>query len=165
MIRPIDTPATRAVQRVGVEHRVVTFGRVSSLAEAAEQRGIELAQIVKTLVVRRGEDDHVLILVPGDRVIDWRALRAHLRVTRLSLAEADEARRVTGYERGTITPFGVPPGLPVIADVLVDRPGEVSVGGGSRGVAIHLDGRALVAAVGAEVADVTSPSGEPRERQ
>jgi Cys-tRNA(Pro) deacylase len=153
---PIDTPALRAASQAGVEYRVVSFGRVGSLAEAAERRGIDVSQIVKTLVVRRGELDYVLVLVPGDRVIDWRALRAHLGVSRISLADADEARRVTGYERGTITPFGAPAALPVIADVRVDAPGEVSVGGGAHGVAIHLDGRALVAAVGAAVADVTA---------
>jgi Cys-tRNA(Pro) deacylase len=153
---PIDSPAIRAAAQAGIAHRVVTFGRVGSLAEAALSRGIDVSQIVKTLVVRRGEDDHVLVLVPGDRVIDWRALRAHLGVSRLSLADADEARRVTGYERGTITPFGAPEALPVIADVRVDTPGEVSVGGGAHGVAIHLAGRLLVEVVGAEVADVTA---------
>lgn len=157
MTTPIDTPATRAVALAGIEHRVVTFGRVHSLAEAARRRGIHVSQIVKTLVVRRGGDDHLLVLVPGDRVIDWRALRAHLGVSRLSLADADEAWRVTGYERGTITPFGAPSGLQVIADVRVDTPGEVSVGGGAHGVAIHLEGEALIAAVGAETADITTP--------
>ncbi len=159
MTPPVDTPAIRAAVEAGVAHRIVTFGAVRSLAEAAERRGIDLAQIVKTLVVRRGEGDHLLVLVPGDRVIDWRALRAHLGVARLSLAEAEEARLVTGYERGTITPFGAPAHLAVLADSRVDTPGEVSVGGGAHGVAIHLDGRDLVAAVGADVADVTTSAG------
>jgi Cys-tRNA(Pro) deacylase len=154
-----DTPAIRAAAATGIDHRVVTFGRVASLAEAAESRGIEVSQIVKTLVVRRGREDHLLVLVPGDRVIDWAALRRHLGVTRLSLADAEEAKSVTGYERGTITPFGVRTPLPVIADPVVDRPGEVSVGGGAHGVAIHLDGRALVAATGAVVAPVTRVAG------
>lgn len=150
-----ENPAIRAAAASGVDHRVVSFGRVRSLAEAAASRGIDVSQIVKTLVVRRGSDDYLLVLVPGDRVIDWPALRRHLGVARISLADADEARRVTGYERGTITPFGLAAPLPVIADQIVDRPGEVSVGGGAHGVAIHLDGRALVAVTGAVVASVT----------
>ena len=58
------------------------------------------------MVVRRGEDDHLLVLVPGDRQISWPKLRSHLGVNRLSMPPADKAREATGYERGTITPFG-----------------------------------------------------------
>ena len=152
------TPAIAAVAASGISHRVVEFPRVGSLAEAAAARGIDVSQIVKTLVVRRGPSDHLLVLVPGDRVIDWPALRGHLGVSRVSLADADEAKRVTGYERGTITPFGSLRPLPVVADRLVDRPGEVSVGGGAHGVAIHLDGLDLVAACRAEVAEVSRPA-------
>jgi len=63
-------------------------------------------QVVKPLVVRRGEDDYLFILVRGDRQISWPKLRALLGVTRLSMPNAETARDATGYERGTITPFG-----------------------------------------------------------
>ena len=68
------------------------------------------------MVVRRGDDDYLLVLVPGDRVISWPKMRALLGVNRLSMPDADEARAVTGFERGTITPFGTSTRLPVIAD-------------------------------------------------
>ena len=83
-------------------------GRVGSLAEAAAARGVEPAAIIKTLVVRRGDDDFLLVLVPGDRGISWPKLRALLGVSRLSMPDAEIARAATGYERGTITPFGCP---------------------------------------------------------
>ena len=63
-------------------------------------------RIVKTLVVRRGEDDYLFVLVPGDRQISWPKLRALLGVSRLSMPDAAVAKEATGYERGTITPFG-----------------------------------------------------------
>ena len=58
------------------------------------------------MVVRRGAGDHLFVLVPGDREISWPKLRALLGVNRISMPDADAAREVTGYERGTITPFG-----------------------------------------------------------
>ncbi len=67
-------------------------------------------------MIRRAADDYVFVLVPGGRQIDWPKLRAHLGVKRLSLPDADEARAATGYERGTITPFGASHAWPVIAD-------------------------------------------------
>lgn len=48
-----------------------------SLAEAARARGVAPADVVKTLVVRRGEDDFLFVLVPGDRALSWPKLRAH----------------------------------------------------------------------------------------
>ncbi len=152
-----DTPALRELAAAGLDHRVVRYGRVDSVEEAAELRGVPVAAIVKTLVVRRGDGDFVLVLVPGDRVIDWPALRAHLGVSRLSLASAAEAREATGYERGAITPFGTTQQWPVIADAAVAALDPASIGGGAHGVAVHLPGSVVVEHIGADVAAITKP--------
>lgn len=94
-------------------------------------RGVDPDQVVKTLVVRRGKDDYLFVLVPGDRQISWPQLRTLLDVTRLSMPDAQTARAVTGYERGTITPFGALRPWPVIADVRVQ--GTNFNGGGAHG--------------------------------
>ncbi|MBO1770116.1 aminoacyl-tRNA deacylase [Agrococcus sp. TF02-05] len=148
--------ALEALAASGLEHEITRHGRVGSLAEAAAARGVEPGDIVKTMVVRRGEGDHLLVLVPGDRAIAWPKLRELLGVNRLSMPDADAAFEVTGFRRGTITPFGTTRPLPVIADerVLGRR---VSIGAGDHGVAATLDGDALVAHLGALVADVTDP--------
>ena len=65
--------------------------------------------------MRRGDDDFLLVLVPGDREISWPKLRALLGVSRLSMPSADVAREATGYERGTITPFGSTTAWPISA--------------------------------------------------
>lgn len=159
-----DTPATRALAASGIAHVVTAHGPVASLEEAALARGLEPWQILKTLVVRRADDDYVLVLVPGDRQISWPKLRTLLGVSRLSLPDKEVARAATGYERGTITPFGSlssPAGTPwpVIADALVaSRPGPVSIGAGAHGVAASVDPTDLVATLAAEVADVTEPA-------
>ena len=64
-----ETPATRALSDSGLAHTITRHGRVGSLAEAAAARGVEPSAIVKTMVVRRGEGDHLFVLVPGDRQI------------------------------------------------------------------------------------------------
>ena len=72
----MSTPALAAAEAVGLAHRVIRHGPVHNLAEAARARGVAPADVVKTLVVRRGEDDFLFVLVPGDRVISWPKLRA-----------------------------------------------------------------------------------------
>jgi Cys-tRNA(Pro) deacylase len=150
-----DTPAVRAVATAGVPHRVVTYGRVAGAVEAAAARGVELHRLVKTVVVRRGDSDYVLVLVPGDRVIDWPALRSHLGVARLSLPSAEEALEATGYVRGAITPFGALGDWPVVADEAMVGLDEVSIGGGMHGVAIHLSAADLLEVTGASTGRVT----------
>jgi Cys-tRNA(Pro) deacylase len=149
--------ALAAADRLGLRYRVTRHGPVRSLAEAARARGVEPAAVVKTLVVRRADDDFVLVLVPGDREIAWPRLRALLGVNRLSMPDAAVARNATGYERGTITPLGSLRPWPVVADSRVT--GEVSLGAGAHGVAVLVDAAALVDALGATVADVTEPAG------
>src|SRR5450830_323164 len=151
--------ATAALDASGVSYWLARHGRVGSLAEAAAARGVTPADIIKTLVVRRGEDDYLFVLVPGDRTISWPKLRALLGVSRLSMPDAATAMAVTGYERGTITPFGSLRAWPVIADEQVAGR-TVSIGAGAHGVAATIDGTALVGALGATTADVTEPEPE-----
>ena len=155
-----DTPALRALAELGVEHRVVATRPAGSAEESAELQGIPLTSLLRTLVVRRGEDDFLFVLVPGGRRFDWPLLRAHLGVKRLSMPDADEARAVTGYERGAITPFGSIRPWPVIVDASALEAETVAIGGGARGVNVHLSSRALVDALGAEVAEVSVAEGE-----
>jgi Cys-tRNA(Pro) deacylase len=155
-----EARALAALDASGVAYRVIRHGAVRSLAEAAAARGVTPAQVVKTLVVRRADDDYVFVLVPGDRTISWPKLRELLGVSRLSMPDAATAKAATGYERGTITPFGSTGAWPVVADARV-ADGEVTLGAGAHGVAVAADGAAVVAALGATVADVSEPEPEP----
>ncbi|WP_245632997.1 aminoacyl-tRNA deacylase [Luteipulveratus mongoliensis] len=146
-----------ALRESGIEHTITRHGPVGSLAEAAEARGIQPRDIVKTLVVRRGEGDFIFVLVPGDRQISWPKLRALLGVSRLSMPDAETARGATGYERGTITPFGSTTAWPVVADATIAGR-TVSLGAGAHGVAVTTAADDVVRVLEAQVADVTEPA-------
>jgi Cys-tRNA(Pro)/Cys-tRNA(Cys) deacylase len=146
--------AVAAAEELGLSFEVTRHGPVRSLEEAAAARGVAPHQVVKTMVVRVTEGEHVFVLVPGDREIAWARLRALLGVNRLTMASADEAHEVTGYVRGTITPLGSRTPLRVVADSSMT--GLVSLGGGAPGVALLLDATELVQALSATVADVSA---------
>lgn len=152
-----DVPALADNRLDSVDHVIQRHGPVNSLEEAASLRGVDPSAVIKTMVVRTGENQYVFVLVPGDRVIDWPKLRDHLGLRRLTMPDAEEALAVTGYERGTITPFGATTQWPVIADVRLTE-GTVSVGGGAHGVSISIDGMVLAGVLDAAVVDVTKPS-------
>ena len=94
----VDTPGLRVVAAAGIPHRVVRTRPASSPEESAELQGIALGALVRTLVVRRGDDDYLFVLVPGGRRFEWPKLRAHLGVKHLpearnpAVAQALEAR-------------------------------------------------------------------------
>ena len=150
------SPALDALAAAGVAHDVVRTEPARSPEESAELQGIELRQLLRTIVVRRGTDDYVFVLVPGGRRFHWPKLRAQLGVSRLSLPDAEEAKRVTGYERGAITPFGSVNAWPVVADASIELLDRVAIGGGRRGVNVHIAPRDLVVATRATVVDVTT---------
>jgi Cys-tRNA(Pro)/Cys-tRNA(Cys) deacylase len=152
-----STPALEAVTAASVPHRVVRTEPAGSAEESASMQGIPLGALLRTIVVRRGEDDYLFVLVPAGRRFDWPKLRAHLGVSRLSLPDAEEAQRVTGYVRYTITPFGSTTAWPVLADASIVGQPVVAIGGGARGVNLHLAPADLVAALDATVIDVTVP--------
>jgi Cys-tRNA(Pro) deacylase len=158
-----QTPATAAIAAAGVAHRVVVIEPARTAEEAAERQGVPLRALLRTIVVRRGDDDYLFVLVPAGRRFDWPKLRAHLGVSRMSLPDADEARAVTGYVRYTITPFGSSRAWPVIVDAAVMIEPVVAIGGGAFGVNLHLAPADLAAALGAQVVDVTQPDGPAPE--
>lgn len=153
-------PALDALDSVAIAYRVIRHGPVRSLAEAALARGVEPADVVKTMVVRRGQGDYLFVLVPGDRTISWPKLRTLLDVNRLSMPDAAVAREITGYERGTITPLGSASALPVIADERV-LGREITLGAGEHGVAVAVRADDLLPMLSATVADVTEPEDGP----
>jgi Cys-tRNA(Pro) deacylase len=156
----MGNPALDALTAAGLDHRVIRHGPVRNLPEAAAARGVEIPDVVKTIVVRRGDDDYLFALVPGDRVISWPKLRTLLGVSRLSMPDAATAKAATGYERGTITPFGSTKPWPVIADERL-RGRVVTLGAGEYGVAVAVESDAALEALDGAYADITDP--EPKQ--
>src|SRR5215468_11935964 len=154
----MSSAAIDALTSAGVTHRVVRHPPVHSVSEAADAAGVTVADVIKTIVVRRGTDDFVFVLVPGDRAISWPKLRAELGVNRLSLPDAATAKDATGYERGTITPFGATHAWPVVADERI-RGRVVRIGAGEHNTAVVLPADDVLRTLSATVADVTDRVG------
>jgi prolyl-tRNA editing enzyme YbaK/EbsC (Cys-tRNA(Pro) deacylase) len=109
--------AARLAQRLserGVHIEVVTLSdsaRTAALAAAA--LGVEVGQIVKSLVFMRGEAP-VLVLCAGDRRVDAERLG-------LSPARAELVRAVTGFSIGGVPPLGHDTKLPTTIDESLRR--------------------------------------------
>lgn len=121
----LDHPAIRrvveAAQRKGVTLDITLFAESTHTAEdAARAVGVELGQIVKSLVFVTPTDDGgaeaVLCLVSGPNRVDLARLAAVLGRSDIRRATASEANELTGFVIGGIPPIGHPSRLRVIMD-------------------------------------------------
>jgi Cys-tRNA(Pro) deacylase len=152
-----STPAIEALEAAGVPYRVVRTEIARSAEESARFQGIPVGSLLRSILVRRATDDFFFVLVPGGRRFNWPKLRQLLGTNRLTLPTEEEAKAETGYVRGAITPFGARRPWPVIADASITGLDVVAIGGGARGVNVHLTPKDLIAATNAQVEDITVP--------
>ncbi len=152
---PLDRVRDAASAR-GLDIELRERPAARSLDEAAALLGLQPADIVKTLVVKRADDTYLFALVPGDRAISWPKLRAIVGVNKLQLPDPQRALEATGYERGTIVPIGSSTEWPVFADESIAGK-RIAMGAGAHGYSLFVDADALVAAYGATVADISQP--------
>jgi Cys-tRNA(Pro) deacylase len=138
----------------GIPIEIIERPAANSLEDAARILGITPADIVKSLVVKRSDDTFLFALIPGDRQISWPKLRAVVGVNKLQLPEASVALAATGYERGTITPLGSTTPWPVFADAAIVGK-RVSMGAGEHGYSLWVEADALIAGLGATVAEIS----------
>ena len=142
------TPVSQALTALNIPHRAFTHpGEVTSLEQAAEERGQRPNQVVRSLLFRLGKGDYIMLLIAGPEQVSWPALRQYLGQSRLTTAKREEVLQVTGYPIGGVAPFGLPQPLRILIDDSVLAEEELSLGSGIRGTTIILKSADLLRAL------------------
>jgi Cys-tRNA(Pro)/Cys-tRNA(Cys) deacylase len=142
-------PAAQALDLLGIPYRVFEHPQPpESFEEAARQRGQSPGQIIRSIVFRLAEGQFVMVLMAGPGQISWKQVRAHLGLSRITMATEVEVLASTGFVRGAVTPLGLPEPMRILADESVFLHDEISIGSGVRGVAIILKPTDLQSALG-----------------
>jgi len=146
-------PASLALEKLGIPHRVFQHNdHVTSLEQAAQERGQRPEQVVRSILFRLGEGEFVMALVGGPAQISWKRLRQHFGQSRLTMATEEEVLAITGYRVGAVSPFGLPKPLKILIDPDVMNEEEVSIGSGVRNTGIIIRSSDLSRALkGAEI--------------
>jgi len=167
---PAQQRVREAAAKRGVSIEVVTFDESTHTAqEAAAAIGVELGQIVKSLVfvapVDLARDDAglepILALVRGTDRVDIARLATVTGKTRLRRASADEAARATGYSIGGIPPFGHRQRLSVVMDPALDAYPEVWAAAGTANAVFAIAPATLALLSDALVAPCAEHPGAP----
>lgn len=134
---------------MGISYRFFRHpGKVSSLEQAAQERGQSPDQIIRSIVFRLAKGEFVMVLVAGPAQISWPALRAYLGKSRLTMASEEEILASTGYPLGAVSPLGLPRPMRILVDRSAVQEGEISIGSGVRYTTVIMDGEDLMRALG-----------------
>jgi prolyl-tRNA editing enzyme YbaK/EbsC (Cys-tRNA(Pro) deacylase) len=137
---------------------------LADTTQFCEAYGFSLDESANTIVVVGKADPRryaACVVLAPHRLDVNRTVRARLGTRKASFAGPDETRELTGMAIGGVTPFGLPPELPIWIDAAVmDRP-RIVLGGGSRSWKVIASPGILSRLARAEVVDGLAMPAQP----
>lgn len=106
------------VQRVLEQHRLKALefepGSTPTSELAAQQIGVSVGQIAKSMVLKAKSGDFYLVICPGDKRICSKKAKLEIG-SKVRMANAEETEAATGFKPGGVCPFAVE-GVEVLID-------------------------------------------------
>jgi len=124
----------------------------ATVALAAEGHGVAPAQIAKTLSLKVGEQNF-LVVTRGDARLDNKKAKAVFG-GKVRMLGDEEVMAVTGHPIGGVCPFGLPTPVPVYCDVSLKAFDEVVPAAGSTNSAVRISPYRMAELVDAVWVDV-----------
>lgn len=138
----------------GVPHEIVHLSGLSmTAAQAAEQLGVGVAEVIKSLVFLV-DGRPCMVLVPGDATVATDLLARELAGRHVELARGSRVLELTGYRLGAVPPCALETTLPVVADPDAFAPAVVYCGGGTTSTMLKVRSADLKALVDPQLASV-----------
>jgi Cys-tRNA(Pro)/Cys-tRNA(Cys) deacylase len=137
----LKTNAVRLLDaaKIGYELREYEVDPEDLSAETvAAKVELPLEQVFKTLVMRGDRNGVCLAVVPGNTVVDEKALAKLTGDRRVEMAPLKEVQALTGYKRGGVTALAGKRDYPVYVDETAELFDIISVSAGVRGLQILL---------------------------
>ncbi|MBK8084051.1 MAG: YbaK/EbsC family protein [Devosia sp.] len=137
---------------------LVTVDSTATVELAAAVHGVAAGQIAKTLAIRVGENEFLLVTRGDARLSNQKAKAAF--GGRPRMLGAEDVLRLTSHPVGGVCPFGLPAPLTIYCDASLRIYDEVIPAGGSTHASVRLPLGRLVELCGgrwADACDVPSP--------
>jgi Cys-tRNA(Pro)/Cys-tRNA(Cys) deacylase len=163
--KPVKTLAMRVLEGQGVPYQPVYY-EVSehlSAAEVARVIGLPPEQAFKTLVVLPAAPNGrpILALVPGESQLDLKKLAAAVGEKKVQMASQREAERLTGLEKGGISPLALlDRGFRIAADETITLFDHVEISAGKVGAGVIVETPGLLRVLRLVLADITAATAE-----
>ena len=141
----------------GLETQIHSFTESTENAYlAAEALGVELGQIVKSIVFLV-DAKPVLVLMSGDMNVHTKKLKNLLGVRKVRIADAETVEAITGYPVGAVPPVAHRQRIPTYLDESLKRFSKIYPAGGTTQNMFSTTFDELLRLTAAEVVDVAAP--------
>jgi prolyl-tRNA editing enzyme YbaK/EbsC (Cys-tRNA(Pro) deacylase) len=130
---------------------IVTEGSTATVDLAAAVHGVKPGQIAKTLAIRVGDEEFLLVTRGDARLSNQKAKAAF--GGRPRMLGPEDVLRLTSHQVGGVCPFGLPAPLKIYCDVSLKVYDELIPAGGSTHASVRLPLRRLAELCGNRWAD------------
>lgn len=121
----------------------------------AEQIGLPVEIVFKTLVAKGDKTGPVVLVIPCAKEIDLKQAAAATGNKKLEMVAVKDLLGLTGYIRGGCSPVGMKKKFPTWFDAAVTEQEKITVSAGVRGCQILLSAEEILRFTGAKIADLT----------
>jgi len=87
----------------------------------AEALGVSEAETVKSLVLMTKEKEMIVLVLPGDQRVDWKAAAKGIGTKKVKFAKPEQVSEKVGCEVGCVPPFGQFSPLPIYMDAALTK--------------------------------------------
>lgn len=95
---------------------VISHEPVYTNPDMAKALSASESETVKSLVVKTKEGKIAVLVMPGDKRVDWKEAAIKIGTKKVSFAKPEEVKDIVGCEIGCVPPFGQMTDLPIYID-------------------------------------------------
>jgi len=99
-----------------ITYEIVDHEPVYTNPAMAEALNVSEGETVKSLVLKTKEKDMIVLVLPGDKKVDWKQAAAGAKTKKVSFAKPEAVSEAVGCEVGCVPPFGHFTTLPIYMD-------------------------------------------------
>lgn len=154
----VKTNAMRLLTQAGIEYELIEYEvDENNLAgvHVAEQTGIPVDQVFKTLVAHGEKRGYLVFCIPVAEELDLKKVAQAVGDKKIELVHVKELLGLTGYIRGGCSPVGMKKKFPTYFDETAILFDKIAVSAGVRGGQLFLDREKLITYLDAQCVDLT----------
>jgi Ala-tRNA(Pro) deacylase len=99
-----------------VAYEIVEHDPVYTNPAMAEALNVSEAETVKSLVLKTKEGNMIVLVLPGNKKVDWKQAAAGAKTKKVSFAKPEDVSEAVGCEVGCVPPFGHMTEIPIYMD-------------------------------------------------
>jgi Ala-tRNA(Pro) deacylase len=121
----LEEKIVRLLEENKIAYEVAEHEPVYTNPAMAAALNVTEAETVKSLVLKTKEGKLIVLVLPGNKKVDWKQAAAGAKTKKVSFAKPDEVSQMVGCEVGCVPPFGHLTQLPIYMDPDLTKKKEV----------------------------------------